>query len=482
MVCDTELLRQYSESGAEPQFTELVQRHINLVYFTALRRTGGDTALAQDIVQSVFATAARKASNLVNHVSLTGWLYTTTRNIAAKAVRKEQTRRHYENLAAMDTLTGTEPSAEWERLRPIIDGVLGEMPVADREAILIRFFQGRSYVDMSAMLQISEDAARMRLERALERLRRLLQRRGIRSAAAALAVALSAQGGLAVPVGMVATVSSGAIATVTATSGTAVFFGFMSLTKTTAIAASLAATIATGIAVFERNLARKAEAELTAMTRNQIALQASLARVETQLSHAQSRADEADRDTANLLAAIETSQRQASQQARASVEQTQPHPEDPLTRSLEAIFPNGIVAIVGDKTITVAEIRRGLVPQLPKIQAEARDDDELGHRLNRLQNAAIKDAVERILLVKEFRNEKMSMAPRQIAPAFVDQEMAEVLNTQFGNDTAKLTAFLKSRGVTAEQYRQDVEDRIAYGFMKQQQRKLDREAQQAKAR
>jgi RNA polymerase sigma factor (sigma-70 family) len=473
MLDDAELLRRYSESGAESAFTELVRRHLNLVYFTALRRTCGDTALAQDIAQSVFSTAAGKARSLASHASLAGWLYTTTRHLADRAVRKEQTRRRYEEAAAMDPLTITDESPEWERIRPFIDGALDEMTETDREVILVRFFEGRGYADIGSALQISEDAARMRAERALEKLKRLLHRRGIRSAAAALAVALATQGSIAVPAGMVTVVSGAAMASVAAASGTTAIFGFMSISKITTITASIAAISAGSLAVIERNRAQSAEANLAAMTEVRDSLQASIAEAEKRAAQAYNLAEDADRDSASLLAAIEATRRQDLLQKSLHSPQVSPASDDPLTRSLDGIFPDGIVAVVAGRTITVDEIRRKIAPQLPKLQADARDHNELGHRLNKLQNTAIKDAVERILLIKEFSNHRMTEEPRHVAPAFVEQAMAEILKEQFANDTGKFAAFLQSRGMTHEQYRREVEENIAYGYMRQQQRRLE---------
>ena len=83
----SELLRGYVESRSEAAFAELVQRHLNMVYFAALRRTGGNRPLAEDVTQQVFSAIAQKAAALAGHRSLTGWLYTTTRYIAAKSMR-----------------------------------------------------------------------------------------------------------------------------------------------------------------------------------------------------------------------------------------------------------------------------------------------------------------------------------------------------------------------------------------------------------
>ena len=90
---DSELLRRYAENGCETAFTELVKRHLDLVYSAAMRQVGGDTHLAQDVAQTVFVDLARKAASISARSVLTGWLYTSTRYAAAKIVRAEQ-RRH----------------------------------------------------------------------------------------------------------------------------------------------------------------------------------------------------------------------------------------------------------------------------------------------------------------------------------------------------------------------------------------------------
>src|SRR6266516_1912148 len=72
---DSELLRRYAENGCETAFTELVKRHLDLVYSAALRQVGGDAHLAQDVAQTVFVDLARKASSISARSVLTGWLY-----------------------------------------------------------------------------------------------------------------------------------------------------------------------------------------------------------------------------------------------------------------------------------------------------------------------------------------------------------------------------------------------------------------------
>src|SRR3954469_15007342 len=99
MLPDDELLRGYVERGDQTAFTELVQRHHNLAFRTALRGLGGDAHAAQDAVQRVFTDLARKAASLARHRNLAGWVHLSTRYVATDIVRAEQRRRIRETRA-----------------------------------------------------------------------------------------------------------------------------------------------------------------------------------------------------------------------------------------------------------------------------------------------------------------------------------------------------------------------------------------------
>ncbi len=103
-------------------------------------------------------------------------------------------------------------TAEWERIRPVLDSLMLELKQADREALLLRFFQRRSLAEVGNKLGLSENAARMRVDRALERLRDGLTRRGIGSSAAALALVLAHEAVAAAPVGLAASITASASA------------------------------------------------------------------------------------------------------------------------------------------------------------------------------------------------------------------------------------------------------------------------------
>jgi RNA polymerase sigma factor (sigma-70 family) len=212
---DAELLRRYAHEGAEDAFAELVRRHLNLVYSAALRQVNGDAHLAADATQLVFTDLARKAAAVANHRVLAGWLFTSTRFAAAKLVRSERRRHAREQEAQlMQELSPNDPAAQtdWRDVRPVLDEAISELSEHDREAILLRFFEGRDYAGVGAKLNLADNTARMRVERALDRLRAALEQRGVTSTSAALATALANQAVVAAPAGLAAAVTGAALA------------------------------------------------------------------------------------------------------------------------------------------------------------------------------------------------------------------------------------------------------------------------------
>src|SRR5512137_2703111 len=214
MSNDTELLRRYVEERAEGPFTELVQEHLNLVYSAALREMNGDEALAEDVSQAVFTELARKAPRLLSHPSLAGWLYTTVRHVAANWRRAERHRRRREEEAhSMNQLLSADsPSEAWQQVRPVLDDALHGLNAADREAVVLRFLEDRPLREVGARLGLNENAARMRVDRALDKLRGQLARRGITSTASGLAAALAIGALTPAPAALAGTIASTVLA------------------------------------------------------------------------------------------------------------------------------------------------------------------------------------------------------------------------------------------------------------------------------
>jgi len=191
MTPDTELLTRYATQREEAAFAELVQRHLDHVYSTALRLVGGDTHLAEDVAQVVFSDLACKAGSLRQCVALSGWLHTSARFAAAKVVRTEQRRRQREQATLTMPATSSASEPDWEQVRSYLDKTIGELADADRDALLLRYFEKKPFAEIGTALGLSENAARMRVDRATERLRTRLALRGITSTAAALGTAFA---------------------------------------------------------------------------------------------------------------------------------------------------------------------------------------------------------------------------------------------------------------------------------------------------
>lgn len=244
---DNELLRRFAHEGAQDAFAELVRRRVDLVFAAAQRQTGGDAHLAQDVTQQVFLALACRASALTAHTVLTGWLFTTTRYLAIRAMRQQRRWQRREHEASAMHSSNPEPSPAWENLRPVIDEALYELEEKDRTALLLRFFDGRSLAEVGAGIGLNENSARMRVERALEKLRCRLAKRGVTSTVAALGVALASQPAMAAPAGLAAAATGSALAGAAAGASVALpLLHFMSMTKLTVGAIGVAAFVGTG--------------------------------------------------------------------------------------------------------------------------------------------------------------------------------------------------------------------------------------------
>src|ERR1039458_7021391 len=97
---DATLLRNFVETGSDQAFDQLISRHFDLVYCSALRVVAGDAHLAQDVATHVFTDLSRKAGRLPPGLFLGGWLYKHTSFTAANAIRTVRRRAHRERQAA----------------------------------------------------------------------------------------------------------------------------------------------------------------------------------------------------------------------------------------------------------------------------------------------------------------------------------------------------------------------------------------------
>jgi RNA polymerase sigma factor (sigma-70 family) len=258
MLDDRQLLARYVNEGSHEAFAELVARHLNFVYSSALRQVRAGQ-FAEDVAQMVFVNLARKAGSLPKEVVLAGWLHRDTRFTALDLLRGERRRQLREQEALqMSTLGPDDATPDWEKLRPLLDEALDGLPRPDRDALLLRFFEQCSLKEIGAALGTGEDAARKRVARALDKLRLLLARRGVTTSASALSLAITSHGVHAAPASLASTIvpaslvagASAAAAGITVLNSISII---MAKLKTTLVVAAAITGIATILVQHQAN-------------------------------------------------------------------------------------------------------------------------------------------------------------------------------------------------------------------------------------
>lgn len=239
-------LAEFARTGSEAAFGQVVSNYVDLVYSTALRLVDGDTHRAEDVAQMVFVNLARVARKLPADVKLGGWLHRDTCFTASTIMRGERRRRTREREAAEMNVLQNHPQPDYSQVAPILDEAINELEEVDRAAIVLRFYERQDFRTVGQALGNNEDAARMRVNRALEKLEAFLRRRGVTTTAASLAVLLGANATQAAPAGLAATISSAAVLAKTAVAATATKAITMTTLQKTLIAAAVTFLAAAG--------------------------------------------------------------------------------------------------------------------------------------------------------------------------------------------------------------------------------------------
>jgi RNA polymerase sigma factor (sigma-70 family) len=255
---DPTLLREYARGNSEEAFAALVTRHVNLVYSVVLRQVG-DPHLAEEIAQAVFIILARKADSLGPKTILPGWLCRTARYVAANALTIQRRRQHREQKAFMESrLNEPEPESNaWQHIAPLLDAAMEDLDQKQHDAVVLRFFEGRNFKDVGAAMGVSEAAAKMRVNRALEKLGKFFSKCGVVSTTAIIASAISANSVQAAPAALAGAVSatafSGTTATAAAIAAATKAIVMTTLQKTVIIGAAVV-TIAAAIYLGQENI------------------------------------------------------------------------------------------------------------------------------------------------------------------------------------------------------------------------------------
>ena len=261
-LTDAELMTQFSAGESEEAFTTLVNRHVHLVHSVALRHTA-DPQHAEEITQAVFLILARKAHSLSSNTILSGWLYHTARLTAANFQRSEWRRARREQEAFMrSTQENSTDESAWRELAPFLDEAMACLSAADRDAVVLRYFENKSLPEVGQALGLEHRAAQKRVSRAIEKLRRIFSRHGVTATVTLIAAAISSHSIQAAPLGLAtkitATVLQGSVVagtTLTLVKGTLHIMTCLKA-KTAILIAATAVGVAVGVAAVHHHLSQ----------------------------------------------------------------------------------------------------------------------------------------------------------------------------------------------------------------------------------
>lgn len=164
-----------SRSGDQQAFAQLVRRHRDRHARFAARMLG-DQDEAEDVLQSVFMRAWRHLARCEDPERFGAWLH----RIVVNECRTFATRRGQRELklvrdeASLETLASDDVARD-PALRSLIDGALAALPVDLREAFVMKHVEELEYEEMAALTGAGVSALKMRVKRAIERLRERLE-------------------------------------------------------------------------------------------------------------------------------------------------------------------------------------------------------------------------------------------------------------------------------------------------------------------
>jgi RNA polymerase sigma factor (sigma-70 family) len=248
---DLSLLRDYAHRGAEEAFAALVSRYVDLVYSVALRQVR-DLHLAEEVTQVAFIILARKAKSLGPKTILPGWLCRTARYTSANALTIQRRRQRREHEAHMQSTLNQPESEAWQQISPLLDQAMEQLGRGDHDAIVLRFFRGLHFREVGAALGVGEDAAKMRVNRALEKLRRFFAKRGVVSSTTMIAEAMSTYSVQAAPAALANSLAGLAVLKGAAATGStlALINGGLKIMAWTKISTAAVGVAVVGLATF----------------------------------------------------------------------------------------------------------------------------------------------------------------------------------------------------------------------------------------
>ncbi|MCL2639290.1 MAG: sigma-70 family RNA polymerase sigma factor [Phycisphaerales bacterium] len=209
---ESTIIEQQEANRSDPALRGgLPEQFVNLVYASALRQLNNDSHAAADVTQAVFLVAMQKqrAGKLPRDERLAGWLVKVT-GFCVKKAKRAAMRRSFHERQAMRSETMERESSTAE-VAEVLDDALMKLGEVDREVVVRRYLHGEAVGSVATAVRLTENATHVRIGRALEKLRKILARRGVVAPAAVLTTLMVAESAKAAPAVVVAGSSAAAI-------------------------------------------------------------------------------------------------------------------------------------------------------------------------------------------------------------------------------------------------------------------------------
>ncbi len=169
---DAQLARRV-QRGHTSALAPLVERHHSPLLGFLYRLTGGDRPLAEDLTQETFLRALRSIQQYQTSRPFKPWLYAIAVNVARDHFKRAETRRAVtltdDELLALPDPIDLEETIEVDG--PRLASAISALPVQQREAIILRYYQDLSLAEMASVLSIPIGTVKSRLSLGLRQLR-----------------------------------------------------------------------------------------------------------------------------------------------------------------------------------------------------------------------------------------------------------------------------------------------------------------------
>ena len=177
-ISNSELVRK-SQFGDKAAFEQLVIRHQELVFSLAYKLTG-NREMANDVAQEAFIRAWKAIEKFRGDSTFSTWIYRITVN-TAWTLRKKAKKHNTLNIddtyepIVIDEKKDPELVAINSDLSSVLINALDKIPIEQRIIVELKNIEGRSHKEIADYLDISVTAAKVRLHRAHQKLRQILE-------------------------------------------------------------------------------------------------------------------------------------------------------------------------------------------------------------------------------------------------------------------------------------------------------------------